>query len=67
MNLLPSVFYLVYLVLCIPLRTLSASAQTQQDLDTILQRKLGFITASATMVSQIASWHVSALCISSHI
>ena len=65
MHLVPSLLYLACLVLlCIPLRALSASSQTQQDLDTILQRKLGFITASATTVSQIASWHVSALCVS---
>ncbi|KAI0002105.1 polysaccharide lyase family 8 protein [Russula vinacea] len=57
MHLVPSLLYLACLVLlCIPLRALSASSQTQQDLDTILQRKLGFITASATTVSQIASW-----------
>ena len=34
------------------------SPQTQQDMNTILQRRLGFITASATEVSQIASWCV---------
>ena len=34
------------------------SPQTQQDMSTILQRRLGFITASATEVSHIASWHV---------
>jgi hypothetical protein len=34
------------------------SPQTQQDMNTILQRRLGFITASATKVSQIASWYV---------
>src|SRR5229473_1378570 len=39
------------------------SSQTQQDMDmdTVLQRRLGFITASATMVSYIASWHVLSL------
>jgi hypothetical protein len=39
------------------------SSQTQQDMDmdTVLQRRLGFITTSATMVSDIASWHVPAL------
>jgi len=36
----------------------SVSPQTQQDMNTILQRRLGFITASATQVSQIASWYV---------
>jgi hypothetical protein len=34
------------------------SPQTQQDMDTLLQRRLGFISASATMVSHIASWYV---------
>lgn len=33
------------------------SPQTQQDMDTVLQRRLDFITTSATMVSGIASWH----------
>ena len=66
MKLAPSLLYLASLVLCFPLRALTASAslpsstssQTQQDTDTILQRRLGFITASATMVSQIGSWQV---------
>jgi hypothetical protein len=35
------------------------SLQTQQDMDTILQRRLGFITASTTQVSQISSWYVT--------
>ena len=35
------------------------SQQTQQDMDTVLQRRLGFITTSATGVSQIASWYVT--------
>lgn len=75
------------LLLCIPLRALSASlfpgspsssqslspasspspTSPQQDMDTVLQRRLGFITTSATMVSHIASWHVPTLCLSSYI
>lgn len=35
------------------------SPQTQQDMDTVLQRRLGFITASTTQVSRISSWHVT--------
>jgi len=35
------------------------SQQTQQDMDTVLQRRLGFITASATGASKIASWYVT--------
>src|SRR6266478_1436820 len=71
-----SVSLLLVLVLCIPLRALTASVVSPnspssgpsllsassppptQDMDTVLQRRLGFITASATMVSRIASWHV---------
>ncbi|SRR6266851_812558 len=36
-----------------------ASQQTQQDMDTVLQGRLAFITASVTQVSQIASWYVN--------
>jgi hypothetical protein len=41
-------------------------ASPQTDMDTVLQRRLGFITASITMVSRIASWHVLILCFSSY-
>ena len=36
-----------------------ASQQTQKDMDTVLQGRLAFITASVTQVSQIASWYVN--------
>jgi hypothetical protein len=41
----------------------ATNPQTQQDMDTVLQRRLGFITASATGVSRIASWYVPTLCL----
>lgn len=53
------------LVLCIPLLALTASV-LPLDMDTVLQRRLGFISASATLVSYIASWHVPTLCLSSY-
>jgi hypothetical protein len=34
------------------------SPQTLQDMNIVLQRRLGFIIASATQVSRIASWYV---------
>lgn len=68
---LVSLIYPVSLVLCIPLRALTASVYPPgspslsspsspttptQNMDTVLQRRLGFITSSATMVPSIASW-----------
>ena len=39
------------------------SPGTQQDMDTVLQRRLGFISASATLVSHIAKWYIPTLCV----
>jgi hypothetical protein len=44
------------------------SPQTLQDMNTVLQRRLGFIIASATQASQIASWQVDrALVLRTHL
>lgn len=40
--------------------SITSSSPLNQDMATVLQRRLGFITASATQLSHIASWYVAA-------
>ena len=55
-----SLLYYACLSLCLPLTLspLSTPSPALQDMNTVLQRRLGFIIASANQASQIPSWQV---------